>query len=167
LPYILYIKNHFFYLWRFSSIDSQDKLHIMLTYPEIDPVLVSLGPLKVHWYGAMYALAFILGWWFATHRAKQPNSGWNTEEISDFVFFVALGVILGGRVGYVLFYNFPEFIANPLMLFKVWQGGMSFHGGVLGVMLAMYFYGRKTNLPSYGASQRNYPGVWSFRMAGR
>jgi len=119
----------------------------MLTYPEIDPVLVSLGPLKVHWYGAMYALAFILGWWFATHRAKQPNSGWNTEEISDFVFFVALGVILGGRVGYVLFYNFPEFIANPLMLFKVWQGGMSFHGGVLGVMLAMYFYGRKTNRP--------------------
>lgn len=122
----------------------------MLTYPEIDPVLVSLGPLKVHWYGAMYALAFILGWWFATYRAKQPNSGWNTEEISDFVFFVALGVVLGGRVGYVLFYNFPEFISNPLMLFKVWQGGMSFHGGVLGVMLAMYMYARKTKRPFLG-----------------
>ncbi len=122
----------------------------MLTYPDIDPVLLSLGPLKIHWYGAMYALAFIAGWWLATHRAKKPNSGWSTDEISDFVFYVAIGVVLGGRIGYVLFYSFPDFIANPLMLFKVWQGGMSFHGGVLGVMAAMYFYGRKTKRPFLG-----------------
>jgi len=119
----------------------------MLTYPDIDPVFFSLGPLKVHWYGMMYAIAFIAGWWLATYRARKPDSGWTTEEVSDFVFFVALGVVLGGRVGYVLFYNFSEFLANPLMLVKVWQGGMSFHGGVLGVMFAMYLYGRKTGRP--------------------
>lgn len=119
----------------------------MLTYPDIDPVLLSLGPIKVHWYGMMYAIAFIGGWWFASHRARKPNSGWTVEEVSDFVFYVALGVVLGGRIGYVLFYNFSEFLSNPLMLIKVWQGGMSFHGGALGVMFAMYLYGRKTKRP--------------------
>jgi len=116
----------------------------MLTYPDIDPAVFSIGPLTVHWYGVMYALAFIAGWWLATVRAKKPNSGWSTEEVSDFVFYVAMGVILGGRIGYMLFYNFGDLVSNPLNLFKVWQGGMAFHGGVIGVMVAMWFYARKT-----------------------
>jgi phosphatidylglycerol:prolipoprotein diacylglycerol transferase len=116
----------------------------MLTYPDIDPVAVALGPVAIHWYGLMYLIGFVGGWWLGVVRARQPNSGWNTTEIGDLLFYVALGVILGGRVGYILFYNFGLFMEDPLMLFRVWQGGMSFHGGLLGVLLAMWLYGRKT-----------------------
>jgi phosphatidylglycerol:prolipoprotein diacylglycerol transferase len=116
----------------------------MLTYPEIDPVAVSLGPVAIHWYGLMYLVGFVGGWWLGVVRARQPESGWQTTEIGDLLFYVALGVILGGRVGYILFYNFGLFLDDPLMLLRVWQGGMSFHGGLLGVLLAMWLYGRKT-----------------------
>ena len=116
----------------------------MLTYPEIDPVAVSLGPVAIHWYGLMYLIGFVGGWWLGVVRARQPESGWQTTEIGDLLFYVALGVILGGRVGYILFYNFGLFLDDPLKLFRVWQGGMSFHGGLLGVLLAMWLYGRKT-----------------------
>jgi phosphatidylglycerol:prolipoprotein diacylglycerol transferase len=116
----------------------------MLTYPDIDPVAVSLGPVAIHWYGLMYLIGFVGGWWLGVVRARRPESGWQTSEIGDLLFYVALGVILGGRVGYILFYNFALFLDDPLMLLRVWQGGMSFHGGLLGVLLAMWLYGRKT-----------------------
>jgi phosphatidylglycerol---prolipoprotein diacylglyceryl transferase len=114
----------------------------MLTYPNIDPVALSLGPIQAHWYGVMYLLAFGFAYFLATYRARQ-REGWNDEMVSDLVFFGAMGVILGGRVGYVLFYEFSKFLAEPLWLFKVWEGGMSFHGGFLGVVFAMWFFARK------------------------
>ncbi len=115
----------------------------MLTYPNIDPVALSLGPLKIHWYGLMYLIGFAVVWWLGRIRARRPDSGWDAEQISDLVFYGALGAVLGGRLGYILFYSFPFFIADPLSIFKVWQGGMSFHGGMVGVFVAMWLYGRK------------------------
>ena len=116
----------------------------MLIAPDIDPVAISFGPLKVHWYGLMYIIGFAAVWWFGTRRAKQPGSGWTPEQVSDLIFYGALGVILGGRFGYVLFYNLPHYLAHPLDLIKIWQGGMSFHGGLLGVLLAMWWFARRT-----------------------
>lgn len=115
----------------------------MLTYPEIDPVAIAIGPLKIHWYGLMYLLAFGTSWWLANLRAKRPESGWTPQQVSDLIFFGAMGVILGGRCGYVLFYNFPQFLEDPLWLLRVWEGGMSFHGGLLGVLLALAWFGHK------------------------
>ena len=117
----------------------------MLTYPYIDPVALSVGPLAIHWYGLMYLIGFLVFWWLGTVRARKSDSGWNPLEISDMLFYGALGVILGGRFGYVIFYNFSLFLEDPLMIFKIWQGGMSFHGGLLGVLLGMLLYGKKTN----------------------
>ena len=116
----------------------------MLQYPHLDPIAVSLGPLKVHWYGLMYLVGFLGGWLLGCYRAKKPGSGWTTEEVSDLVFYCALGVVLGGRIGYMLFYDLPNFIHNPLIMFKIWDGGMSFHGGMLGVLLAMWLFSYKT-----------------------
>ena len=116
----------------------------MLTAPNIDPVAISLGPLKVHWYGLMYLVGFVGGWWLAVRQAKRPGSGWKPEEISDLLFYIVLGVILGGRLGYVLFYNLPHYLDHPLEIFYLWTGGMSFHGGLIGVILAMWYFGRKT-----------------------
>ncbi len=115
----------------------------MLTYPDIDPVLFRMGPVQVHWYGVMYLISFVAGWWLSRVRAAQPNWGWKPREIDDLLFYIVLGVVLGGRVGYVLFYGLAQFLDNPLSLFAVWQGGMSFHGGFLGVLLALVLYGRK------------------------
>jgi len=115
----------------------------MLTFPSFDPVALKLGPLKIHWYGLMYLVAFGTAWWLAKLRAKRPNSGWNAEQISDLIFYGALGVVLGGRIGYTFFYGFEKFFNDPLMIFRVWEGGMSFHGGLIGVMVAMYLLARK------------------------
>ncbi|HID80880.1 MAG TPA: prolipoprotein diacylglyceryl transferase [Chromatiales bacterium] len=117
----------------------------MLTYPDFDPVALQLGPLKVHWYGVMYLIGFVGGWWLGKIRAKKPGSGWDPAEIGDMVFYIALGVVIGGRLGYVLFYGFNNFLSDPLSLLRVWEGGMSFHGGLLGVLFAMWLYGRKTS----------------------
>jgi phosphatidylglycerol:prolipoprotein diacylglycerol transferase len=116
----------------------------MLTYPLIDPVALQLGPLKVHWYGLMYLFGLGVGWWLCVRRARQPDRGWGAEEVGDLVFFVALGVILGGRLGYVLFYGLEGMAADPWSLIRVWEGGMSFHGGLLGVLLGIALYARKT-----------------------
>ncbi len=115
----------------------------MLTYPEIDPVAFSLGPLKVHWYGIMYLVGFAGGWWLGRIRAAKPNSGWTAAQIDDIVFYIAMGVVLGGRFGYTLIYNLPAFLENPLVLLMVWEGGMSFHGGLLGVLFALWLFNRK------------------------
>jgi phosphatidylglycerol---prolipoprotein diacylglyceryl transferase len=112
--------------------------------PTIDPVAISLGPLKVHWYGLMYVFGLLALWYFAARRAKKPDSGWKPEEVGDFVFYGALGIILGGRLGYMLFYNFAHYLSHPLDALKIWEGGMAFHGGLIGVLLAMFLYARKT-----------------------
>lgn len=116
----------------------------MLTWPNIDPVAFRVGPVTVHWYGITYLVGFFLCWWLGRRRAARPGSGWSTEEVNDLLFYVALGVILGGRAGYVFFYALDSFLADPLSLFRVWEGGMSFHGGLLGVLVAIAFYTRKT-----------------------
>ncbi len=117
---------------------------IMFVHPEFDPIAFSLGPLSVRWYGLMYLFAFLAGGFLAAYRARQPQSGWKVEEISDLVFYCALGVILGGRLGYILFYNLGYYLEHPLEVLYVWTGGMSFHGGLIGVLLAMWLYARKT-----------------------
>jgi len=118
----------------------------MLTYPDIDPIALSLGPLKVHWYGIMYLVGFGAAWWLGNLRAKLPNSPLTAEQVSDLIFYGALGAVLGGRIGYILFYDFANYIEHPLNIFKVWQGGMAFHGGLIGVAVAMWLYSRKLNL---------------------
>jgi phosphatidylglycerol:prolipoprotein diacylglycerol transferase len=118
----------------------------MLIYPEIDPVAFQLGPLKVHWYGIMYLVGFSLAWILGSKRAKRPDIVITSAQVSDLVFYGALGVVLGGRLGYILFYNLPTYINTPLAIFKVWQGGMSFHGGLIGVLVAMGLYAYKNHL---------------------
>jgi phosphatidylglycerol:prolipoprotein diacylglycerol transferase len=117
----------------------------MLTYPAIDPILVSIGSVKVHWYGIMYLIGFAAVWLLGQSRAEQPWSVIKPEAIEDLVTYGAIGVIVGGRLGYILFYNFSAFINDPLILIKIWQGGMSFHGGMLGVFIAMWFFAKKQN----------------------
>lgn len=117
----------------------------MLTYPNIDPVAVSIGAVKIHWYGIMYLIGFAAVYLLGQSRAKQAWSPIKPEAIEDLVTYGAMGVILGGRIGYILFYNFGQFLDNPLVLFKIWQGGMSFHGGMLGVFAAMAWFAKKQN----------------------
>ena len=116
-----------------------------ITFPQIDPVIFSLGPVSLRWYGLMYLVAFGLAWWLANRAAKKPGSGWTEQQVSDLLFVGFLGVILGGRVGYVLFYQFELFLAEPLYLIKIWTGGMSFHGGLLGVLLAITWFAKRNN----------------------
>jgi phosphatidylglycerol:prolipoprotein diacylglycerol transferase len=111
-----------------------------------DPVAISIGPLDIHWYGVMYLLAFLAFWAIGNYRAtSQPWWGWGKNDVSDVLFYGMLGVILGGRIGYMLFYGFEQLIQNPLSIFRVWDGGMSFHGGLLGVIVAMFWFSRKTH----------------------
>jgi phosphatidylglycerol:prolipoprotein diacylglycerol transferase len=120
----------------------------MLTYPHIDPVAIALGPLKVHWYGIMYLVGFAGGWWVARRRAAQPGSTWSPIDVDDLIFFAALGVILGGRIGWLIFYGREQVAENFWNIFRIWSGGMSFHGGLLGVMAAtaLFAYRRKRNI---------------------
>ncbi|XSG85196.1 MAG: prolipoprotein diacylglyceryl transferase [Methylohalobius sp. ZOD2] len=113
----------------------------MLPYPHIDPVAIQIGPLKVHWYGLMYVIGFLGAWFLARWRA--PRHDWQTETIDDLIFYGALGVVLGGRIGYMVFYNFPVLLHDPWSFFRVWEGGMSFHGGLLGVLAAMGWFAHK------------------------
>jgi phosphatidylglycerol:prolipoprotein diacylglycerol transferase len=117
----------------------------MLVHPQFDPIAISLGPLAVRWYGLMYFVAFMLfitlGKWRARHG---PIAGWKDKDLDDLLFYGVLGVVLGGRLGYVLFYKPGYYLANPFEILAVWQGGMSFHGGMLGVLAALWLFGHKT-----------------------
>ncbi|MDW5501966.1 prolipoprotein diacylglyceryl transferase [Pseudomonas lundensis] len=115
-----------------------------LAFPKFDPVIFSIGPVALHWYGLMYLVGFVFAMWLAVGRANKPGSGWTKDEVENLLYAGFLGVFVGGRVGYVLFYNLPLFIDNPLYLFKVWDGGMSFHGGLMGVILVMFWFARRT-----------------------
>lgn len=118
----------------------------MLTYPNIDPVAFALGPIKVHWYGLMYLIGFAAAWLLGRWRASRPGSRWSAELVDDVVFYCVIGVIAGGRLGYMLFYGFDQILANPLNFLKVWEGGMSFHGGLLGVIVAIWLFARKRGM---------------------
>lgn len=128
-----------------------------MIYPTIDPVALSLGPIQIHWYGLMYLLGFSGAWWLGRLRAER--FGWTAVEVEDLLFYGAIGVIVGGRLGYSLFYDLPALIDNPLNLFKVWQGGMSFHGGLLGVVVAFGFFARATGKSYFSISDFIVPMV--------
>ena len=119
----------------------------MLTYPHIDPVAISLGPLSVRWYGLMYLAGFVafvaLGRWRISRR---PDLKWTAKDIDDLLFYGVIGVVIGGRLGQVLFYEPGYYLSHPLEIFAVWKGGMAFHGGFLGVLVAMMLYARKRGL---------------------
>ena len=119
----------------------------MFVHPQIDPVALSLGPLSIHWYGLMYLLGFVLFIILGRYRIKRtPESKFTNEMLDDALFYGALGVIIGGRLGHVLFYQFGYYLQHPLEIFAVWQGGMSFHGGFIGTLIAMLLLARKYNL---------------------
>ncbi|MGR8918090.1 MAG: prolipoprotein diacylglyceryl transferase [Gammaproteobacteria bacterium] len=115
----------------------------MIRFPDVDPVAFSLGPVAVHWYGLSYLAGIGLAWWYLNALASRHGS-WTREQVGDIVFYAALGGVLGGRFGYIVFYNLPQYLDEPLAVFKVWQGGMSFHGGVVGMILAMVWLARRS-----------------------
>lgn len=115
----------------------------MLIHPQFDPVALQLGPLAVRWYGLMYLVGFALVWAAGRYRiARAPGGVWTAKDLDDVLFYGILGTILGGRLGYVLFYKFSDYLAEPWRVFYVWEGGMSFHGGMLGVILALAWFAR-------------------------
>ena len=114
---------------------------------DIDPIALHLGPVQVHWYGVMYMLGFIAAWLLGRRRIRAGRlPGVNEQGFGDLLFYGMLGVVLGGRLGYILFYAFGDFLQNPLMVFRIWEGGMSFHGGLLGVMAGVWLWCRRQNL---------------------
>ena len=140
----------------------------MLVHPQFDPVIVAVGPLAVRWYGMMYLVAFVGGWWLGRHRARRDAwRGWRVETVDDVLFYMVLGIIAGGRLGYVLFYKPGYYLAHPIEIFAVWQGGMSFHGGFLGVLVAMVLFARRTGKPWLGVMDFVAPLVPSGLAAGR
>jgi phosphatidylglycerol---prolipoprotein diacylglyceryl transferase len=112
----------------------------MFVYPQPDPVALSLGPLQVRWYGLMYLVGFLAAWWLARRRAAQPGSTWTPTEVDDLIFYCAIGVIFGGRLGWILFYGTERILDDPLSLLRIWEGGMSFHGGLAGVLIALAMF---------------------------
>ena len=122
----------------------------MLVHPQFNPVALALGPVQIHWYGLTYLLAFTLFMVLANARAHQPqfaNAGWARRDVEDLLFWGVLGVVLGGRIGYALFYKPGHYLANPLDILAVWKGGMSFHGGMLGVIIAMVVFAHRRRRP--------------------
>lgn len=116
----------------------------MLQYPQINPIAIDIGPLQVHWYGLMYVVGLFAAWWLGRRRAQRL--GLSHDDIGDMIFYGAMGIIIGGRIGFALFYGFDQLLANPLWLFKIWEGGMSFHGGLTGVLIAAWLFARKHRL---------------------
>ncbi len=117
-----------------------------MPFPAIDPVFLRIGPLEFRWYGLMYIIAFMAGYHVIKWAVNQRNLPLSKDDVADLVFTIALGIILGGRCGYILFYNLPFYLANPLRIFAVWEGGMAFHGGFLGSIVAGFLFSRKRKL---------------------
>ena len=115
----------------------------MWQYPALDPVALSLGPVKIHWYAVSYLVGIGLVWWATLVRIRVQGRPWSREAVSDLIFYAALGLILGGRLGYTLFYGFAGALADPLSVLRIWEGGMSFHGGLLGALAGAALYGRR------------------------
>lgn len=127
----------------------------MLTYPDIDPVAISIdavtiagktiGPLEIHWYGLMYLFGFVGAWILAYRRGRRPDTVIEPKQAEDLIFYGAMGIVIGGRLGYIFFYSFEAWLNDPLLLFRLWEGGMSFHGGLIGTAIAMLLFARKIN----------------------
>ena len=117
-----------------------------VSYPTIDPVALDLGIIQIHWYGLMYLFGFMAAYFLGQYRAKREGSPLTPEQVGDMIYYGALGVVIGGRLGYVFFYNFGKFLEDPVWLLRVWEGGMSFHGGLIGVLFALFLYARKLNV---------------------
>lgn len=139
----------------------------MLHYPEINPVILSLGPLKIHWYGVMYLLAFGTAWLLGQWRAKKSLGEWSSQTVSDLIFYCVVGVVVGGRLGYMFFYDWPDLANNPFNTIKVWQGGMSFHGGLLGVVVSMWLFARRSKKTFFEVADFTAPLVPLGIAAGR
>jgi phosphatidylglycerol:prolipoprotein diacylglycerol transferase len=142
----------------------------MHTHPQFDPVAVHLGPLAIHWYGLTYLLAFGLFLWLASKRVKLApfvRTGWTLREVEDMLFYGVLGVVIGGRLGYVLFYKPGYYASNPLEILAVWKGGMSFHGGMLGVLVAMALVARMRGRTFFEITDLIAPCVPTGLAAGR
>ena len=118
----------------------------MMIHPQFDPILLSIGPLAIRWYALSYIIGFVLFIWLGRRRIAEGNTVFTKEMLDDFLTWGVIGVILGGRLGYVLFYKFSDYLAHPLDILKVWEGGMSFHGGFLGVLVAMWLFGRNHHI---------------------
>lgn len=121
----------------------------MLIHPQFDPIAVSLGPLAVRWYGLMYLLGFVLFMLLGQRRLAQSRGVFTAKMLDDLLFYGVLGVILGGRLGYVLFYKPGDYLADPLAILRVWEGGLASHGGALGLMLALWLYSRRHPQPGF------------------
>lgn len=133
----------------------------------IDPVALRMGDIELHWYGLMYLVGFVVGWWLARRRASRPDSGWTGAQVDDLLTQVMLGVIIGGRLGYVCFYDPALYVADPLEIFKLWHGGMSFHGGLLGALAAFWLFARKNHKSFWQVSDFVAPLVPQAIMWGR
>lgn len=120
-----------------------------IPYPNIDPVIVALGPIQLRWYGLMYLIGLTAAYFLIQHKVARKELAIRKDQIYDMVVYAAFGVFLGGRIGYTLFYNFSYYIQNPLKLLAVWEGGMSFHGGLLGTILALIWFSRRQGIPAY------------------
>lgn len=146
---------------------------LALPFPTIDPILIEIGPFALRWYALAYIVGIFLGWWYAKRLVANPRiwgpagSPMKPADIDDFVVWATLGIILGGRVGYVLFYDLPMFIDDPMAIFAVWQGGMSFHGGFLGTTLAMLLFARSRGIPTWSLIDVISPSVTFGLMLGR
>lgn len=127
----------------------QSLVGALLTYPQIDPILVKLGPLAIRWYGLAYIFGLVLGWYYILHLIKARASVVTRRDVDDFIMWATIGMILGGRAGFVLFYDAPRYMARPNEILHVWEGGMSFHGGLIGVTLAMILFARSRKIPLF------------------
>ncbi|MBI1732298.1 MAG: prolipoprotein diacylglyceryl transferase [Gammaproteobacteria bacterium] len=114
----------------------------MLTYPNIDPVAIALGPLKIRWYGISYVAGILGAWWLLSRRGAGLKPAWTPEQVGDLVFYCALGLLVGGRLGEVLFYNPGYYFSEPLAILRIWEGGMSFHGGLIGGLTGAWLFSR-------------------------
>ncbi len=140
----------------------------MLTHPQFDPIALAIGPLAIRWYGLMYVLAFVLFMVLGRiHLKRRPDMGFKASDLDDLLFYGILGVILGGRIGYIVFYKASQYLANPIEIFYIWQGGMSFHGGFLGVLVAMLLFARRTKRTFFQVTDFIAPLVPTGYAAGR
>jgi len=138
-----------------------------MVYPEIDPVAIDLGVLQIRWYGISYVAGILLAWWLLRRRIISLYTDWTTEQLSDLVFYATVGIILGGRLGSVLFYNFSYYMQQPLAVLRIWEGGMSFHGGLIGVLVAIWLFSRKSNKKFFAVSDFLIPVVPIGLLSGR
>lgn len=140
-----------------------------LAYPAVSPTIFSLGFFELRWYSLAYLVGILLGWWLASARNKKYKLGLSRQNLEDAAFYITLGIILGGRLGYVLFYGSAQYLAEPWQILAIWHGGMSFHGGIIGVIIAIYLLSRKLKYPFLGLTDLVSPvvpiGIFLGRLA--